>query len=170
MICDTQGMIGKQMFAIDGVKQPGNANKERSGTHAEPKHNAKGVKLKSNTTDNDSAKRTTSKGVIQGYAAQAAVDSKHQVIVAADVIGSISEQAALLPMVYKTQEIRTPNTLFTADAGYHSQKNLEGLREQGIPAMIADNLMRKRDEGFAHAANASEQWNPCLRTSDTPNN
>ena len=30
----------------------------------------------------------TSKGVIQGYAAQAAVDSEHQIIVAADVIGS----------------------------------------------------------------------------------
>lgn len=35
----------------------------------------------------------TSKGVIQGYAAQAAVDSVHRIIVAAEVIGSGSEQA-----------------------------------------------------------------------------
>jgi hypothetical protein len=61
--------------------------------------NRKGQELKANLTDPDSAKMATSKGVIQGYAAQAAVDSAHQVIVAADVIGSGSEQAMLLPMI-----------------------------------------------------------------------
>src|SRR3989442_14804635 len=35
MICDRQGLIGRQMFAIDGVKLPSNADKRRSGTHAE---------------------------------------------------------------------------------------------------------------------------------------
>jgi transposase len=40
MICDAQGLIGKQMFAIDGVKLPSNASKERSGTHAELLHRA----------------------------------------------------------------------------------------------------------------------------------
>jgi transposase len=30
--CDRQGLIGGQMFAIDGVKLPSNARKERSGT------------------------------------------------------------------------------------------------------------------------------------------
>jgi hypothetical protein len=64
-----------------------------------PKRNAKGVELKSNATDIDSAKMATSKSVIQGYSAQAAVDSKYQVIVAADVIGSSSEKIALLPMM-----------------------------------------------------------------------
>jgi hypothetical protein len=128
----------------------------------QPKRNAKGVELKSNATDNDSAKMATSKGVIQGYAAQAAVDSKHQVIVAADVIGSSSEQAALLPMVERTQDIRSTNTLFTADAGYHSEKNLEALREQGIPAMIADNLMRQRDERFADATKHKVKPDPLI--------
>ncbi len=33
--CDAQGLIGRQMFAIDGVKLPSNAAKKRSGTHAE---------------------------------------------------------------------------------------------------------------------------------------
>ncbi len=35
MTCDSLGLIGKTMFAIDGVKLPCNASKERSGTHAE---------------------------------------------------------------------------------------------------------------------------------------
>lgn len=34
-ICDRQGLIGREMFAIDGVKLPGNASKRRSGTRAE---------------------------------------------------------------------------------------------------------------------------------------
>ena len=30
--CDTQGLIGRHMFAIDGVKLPSNASKHRSGS------------------------------------------------------------------------------------------------------------------------------------------
>ncbi|MEP6780105.1 MAG: transposase, partial [Gemmatimonadaceae bacterium] len=34
-VCDAQGLIGREMFAIDGVKLPSNASKQRSGTRAE---------------------------------------------------------------------------------------------------------------------------------------
>ena len=34
-VCDGQGLIGREMFAIDGVKLPSNALKHRSGTRAE---------------------------------------------------------------------------------------------------------------------------------------
>jgi transposase len=198
MTCDAQGLIGKDMFAIDGVKLPSNASKERSGTHEELSHrvarldkaadkilalhqaqdkcgadqalepkrqariqalrkeaartreflasnakrqNRKGQELKTNVTDPDSAKMATSKGVIQGYAAQAAVDSAHQIIVAADVIGSGSEQAMLLPMMEQSRPYATPQTLITADAGYHSDANVKHLQEHNIPALIADNCV-----------------------------
>lgn len=205
LTCDRLGLIGREMFAIDGVKLPANASKERSGTHAElahraerldkaarkiieahqrqdtggddgglderrakrvaalhkeaqatrdflarsaGRHNRKGQELKTNVTDPDSAKMATGKGVIQGYAAQAAVDSARQIIVAAEVIGSGSEQAMLLPMVQACQELRKTETLITADAGYHSSENLQALAEQNIDALIADNQMRQRDERF----------------------
>jgi transposase len=35
MLCDRQGLIGREMFAIDGVKLPSNASKARSGTRAD---------------------------------------------------------------------------------------------------------------------------------------
>ena len=206
MTCDAQGLIGRDMFAIDGVKLPSNASKERSGTHEElrhrakrldqaadkildlhqaqdkqgsdqplepkrqaridalrkeaqrtreflahtaPRQNRKGQELKTNITDPGSAKMATSKGVIQGYAAQAAVDSAHQVIIAADVIGSGSEQAMLVPMIEQAKPWRKDTTLVTADAGYHSDANIKHLQEHNIPAMIADNQMRKRDERLA---------------------
>ena len=31
-VCDGQGLIGREMLAIDGVKLPSNASKHRSGT------------------------------------------------------------------------------------------------------------------------------------------
>ena len=206
LICDRQGLIGRQMFAIDGVKLPSNADKRHSGTHAELAHEAermekavaamlkahrsrdearelpqeeskdrarmerlraeagrireflatheerrseKGAIRKSNVTDNDSAKMATSKGVIQGYTAVAAVDSKAQIIVCAHAHGSGSEQSVLLPMVESTAALRTDQTIVTADAGYHSEANLKALCERAVPALIADGLMRRRDARFA---------------------
>ena len=114
--------------------------------------NRKGQELKTNVTDPESAKMATSKGVIQGYSGQAAVDSSHQVIIAAAVIGSGSEQAMLLPMIEPAAPYRAPHTLVTADAGYHSDANVQHLLDNNIPAMIADNQMRSRDERFESQA------------------
>ena len=62
-----------------------------------------GKPIKSNITDNESAKMATSHGVIQGYNGIAAVDSKHQVIVHAEAYGTGQEQDLLKPMVEGTQ-------------------------------------------------------------------
>jgi transposase len=212
LTCDAQGLIGRQMFAIDGVKLPSNASKHRSGTHAELAHdavrmekavakmleahqnrdtqseqsplqedelhqqkyqeklmagarkirqflsenaertNAKGKPIKSNITDNESAKMATAKGVIQGYTGVAAVDSQHQIIVAAKAYGSGNEQSTLLPTIHATDRVRASQTLITADAGYHSADNMLQLQEENIPALVADGQMRKRDERFREQA------------------
>ena len=55
----------------------------------------------------------------------------------------------LLPMIEQASPYRRPDTLITADAGYHSDANIAQLMQQGIPAMVADNQMRNRDERFA---------------------
>jgi len=39
-LCDRQGLIGREMFAIDGVKLPSNASKQKSGTRADFEHQA----------------------------------------------------------------------------------------------------------------------------------
>jgi transposase len=216
MTCDAQGLIGRQMFAIDGVKLPSNASKKKSGTHTEltrqaermetavatmlathqqrdetqpdedtardqqrleqlateaarireflathqERRSRKGAIRKSNRTDNESAKMATSKGVIQGYTGIAAVDAKHQIIVAANAHGSGSEQEALLPMIERTDSIRTAQTLITADAGYHSEANLKQLHQQGISALIADGQMRKRDPRLADQAKHQTKLHP----------
>jgi hypothetical protein len=109
----------------------------------------KGGIRKSNRTDNDSAKMATGKGVIQGYTGVAAVDAAHQIIVEAQAHGTGSEQELLLPVVTAMQGMLMPDSLITADAGYHSDANLRELTARSIDALVADNAMRRRDARFA---------------------
>ena len=139
MVCDEAGLIGREMFAIDGCKLPSNASKEWSGTRNDFKKKAaklirdkeeqyvetldkqlKKVRIwlrenedrtgsrksiiKSNITDNESAKMKISRGVIQGYNGVTMVDDKKQIIVAAVAYGHSHEQAVLEPVIDQTRE------------------------------------------------------------------
>lgn len=115
----------------------------------------------SNVTDNESAKMPTGHGVIQGYNGVAMADAKRQVVVAAEAFGEGQENGLLLPMVEATREnfaaIGEEKDVFEeakllADAGYHSEKNMEALAAEGIDAYVADNKFRKRDPAFLNAA------------------
>ena len=217
-VCDAEGLIGREMFAIDGVKLPSNASKHRSGTRADFAHQAakleaaattmlerhretdalpvepdvaaktaqrlhrlqrdavqmrewlathpddrpgaKGAIRLSNRTDNESAKMATSKGVIQGYTGVAAVDQQHQIIVDAQAHGTGSEQELLLSVVTAVKGLLTKDTVITADAGYHSEANLQALATRKVDALIADNDLRKRDERFATQARHQDAPDP----------
>lgn len=215
MVCDSQGLIGREMFAIDGCKLPSNASKEWSGTHAEltKKHRKidravrrmlgkhreedaegqvndhsrrereeKRVKklreasakikkhlrtstdrrgpsgnvVKGNITDNDSAKMLTSHGTIQGYNGVAAVDNKHQVVIAAEAFGQGPENNLVQPMLAQVgmhlDEDYARQSKLTADSGFHSKASLEHCEQAGIDAYIADGNFRKRDPRFADKA------------------
>ncbi len=215
MICDEEGLIGREMFAIDGCKLPSNASKEWSGTHEELKKKAKkldkaarhilkqhqqndqknldealqqkqqrhaeklkasskkitaflketqprkgisGKEVKSNLTDNESAKMNTSHGVIQGYTGVAAVDSKHQVIVAAEAHGQGQEHDLLAPTIEQAhRNLNHKKTAqrqaikITADSGYHNTTALEYLEENKLDGYIADTGFRSRDPRFHDA-------------------
>lgn len=148
LICSEEGLLGNELFAIDGCKMPSNAAKEWSGTFNELERKQKKIQrqihyhvtehkkldknesrdderrhraeqaietldkayekidqflksqsprmgngrikkeVKSNITDNQSAKMTTSKGTIQGYNGVASVDKKHQIIIDAQAFGA----------------------------------------------------------------------------------
>ena len=211
LVCSEQGLIGGEMFAVDGCKMPSNASKEHSGTHAElakrqkkinravrrmlAKHreedslgqdnnhtrraaeekninvlrkashkiktfcasteDRKGLKgkiVKSNITDNDSAKMLTSHGVLQGYNGVAAVDDKHQVIVGAEAFGQGPENNLLKPMIETVENnlgqdyIRTAKV--TADSGFHCKDAVEYCFNADIDVYLADGNFRKRDPRF----------------------
>jgi transposase len=239
LICDEAGLIGREMFAIDGVKLPSNASKEWSGTRADfekkvkkmeraitylvqrhrasdeaddseslkaarvkqiktlkasvakvkgflkerpDKLGASGRVVKSNITDNDSAKIKTGKGVIQGYDGMAVVDAKHQVIVSAQAFGAGQEHGLFIPMLEHTRESFNAlgdqdvlkGVALLADSGMHSATNLEYLFENAIDGYVADTQFRKRDPRFATAARhrptrPDEPWaRPQARSLFTP--
>jgi len=218
--CDEQGLLGHELFAIDGCKMPSNAAKEVSGTFKELeqkrdkikkliKHHIKEHKkldkdepreearikrakqaaetltaafdkidkflktgsprmgkgkikkeVKSNITDNESAKMTTSKGTIQGYNGVASVDKKHQIIIDAQAFGEGQEHHTLQPVLDiikdRYQRLGFSNNLYkdgiivTADTGFANEANNQYLHENNINAYVPDNRFRSRDPKFSH--------------------
>ena len=117
-----------------------------------------GKPIKSNITDNESAKMKSAHGYIQGYNGVAMVDAKHQVIVHAEAFGQAQEHGLLAPMLDSTitnfHSIGLDHNVFdrakfACDAGFHHEKNMEMLFERGIDAYVADNQFRKRDPLYA---------------------
>ena len=213
LVCDDMGLIGKEMFAVDGCKMPSNASKEWSGTKAELRKKAQkidravryllkkhrgedkkghaeesvrrreeqqiekllaasdkiekflqgneerkgrsGKEVKSNITDNESAKMKTGHGVIQGYNGVAAVDGKHQVVVAAEAFGTGDEHGLLEPMLEQVEQNLDKNPLenakVLADSGYCNKEALDYLEQNQIDGYIADHGFRSRDPRFADA-------------------
>jgi len=221
MVCDSLGLIGKEMFAVDGCKMPSNASKEWSGTRADlkkkaqkidravrfllnkhreedqqgppdptmrqreekqketltkasrkikeflaknkPRQGRRGKEVKSNITDNDSAKMKTSHGVIQGYTGVAAVDADHQVVIHAEAFGTGQEHGLLEPMIegirqafngayYQDGDAILQEAKVLADSGFHSGQTLQRLEEQNIDGYIADTGFRSRDPRFKTAS------------------
>jgi len=219
-VCDRHGLIGRDMFAIDGCKLPSNASKEWSGTRADFKKKVKKLETaiermlakhqqldqsgeeadwvkreqqqidtlraeveklntwlvenpddkrgpsgnvnQSNITDPQSAKMKCHRGIIQGYNGVAAVDSKHQIIVAAEAHGHGQESHLVKPMVQAIRKtfrallekggiFTDQKTRLLADAGYHNGENMKWLEDEKIDAYIADHQFRKRDPRFTDA-------------------
>jgi transposase len=222
LVCDEQGLLGNELFAIDGCKLPSNAAKEWSGTHKElaakrdkikklithhtEKHQQQDLldnaqdeeillqqqrheqaietlnkaadkidhflgnneprmgkgkrktEVKSNITDNESAKMTTSKGTIQGYNGIAAVDKKHQIVIDAQAFGEGQEHHTLQPILETIkarynhtgmcEDIYADDTIVTADTGFANEANMKYLHEEKINGYIPDNQFRSRDPKF----------------------
>ena len=220
LVCHEQGLLGNELFAIDGCKMSSNAAKEWSGTfkelgekrdklkrlirhHLREHHErdeaeteaeldrdirrAKTVlsldeslekvdrflktssprmgqgkrrkEVKSNITDNESGKMTTSKGTIQGYNGVATVDKKHQIIIDAQAFGEGQEHHTLKPVLETVQQrynklgiadnIYQTGAVVTADTGFANEANMQYLHEQRINGYIPDNRFRSRDPKFA---------------------
>jgi hypothetical protein len=133
----------------------------------EDKPGKSGKPLKSNITDNDSAKIKTSHGVIQGYDGVAVVDGKHQVVVHAEAFGVAQEHDLLIPMIEGVREnfeaIGNKEDVFkkaklTADSGFHTEANMKEVMEQRIDAYIADTQFRKWDPRFLEVDKYKERF------------
>ena len=119
----------------------------RGGRGRKPKHPPGKPKPKEqrNFTDPDSRimKDSTSKGFVQAYNAQAAVDSQAQIIVAAEVTNEANDKQQVEAAVQQMEENlgQLPKEL-SADAGYYSDDNVKGLQDAGVEALIPPDKQR----------------------------
>ena len=133
--------------------------------YEEKKEGTRNNEIKSNITDNESAKMQTGHGVVQGYNGQALVDDKHQVIIGAEVFGTGPDNDLLEPMLDNTlcnmkslgkAENYFEGKTFLADTGYFSENNLKEASDKKIDAYIPDQQFRKRDVRFKD----KDKYNP----------
>lgn len=156
MTFDAQGPIGREVFAIDGVKVPSDASdasKERSGSFEELRHRAArlekaadkivGLHRSQNNTSQEERLEPKRQARIKALRKQA---QRTRQFVAGNQ--PRLNQSMLLPMIEQSAAQRNKQILITADAGYNSEANVRELMAQDIPAWIADNPMRSRDERF----------------------
>ncbi len=114
------------------------------------------TEVKSNITDNESTKMTSSKGTIQGYNCQGAADEKFQIIIGAEAMSFGPDQTALKPMIKTIREnlsedVFDSGVLLTADTGYSSVINSNYLYDQAINAIVPDTDFRGRDKRISES-------------------
>jgi transposase len=125
------------------------------------KQGPSGNEQKSNLTDPDSAKMSSSRGVLQGYNGLAVVDDRAQIVVHAEAHGSGYEGHLLVPLIDETRKTfaaigSSKNAInrvkFTADSGFHSKAVVAAVEQCGADAYIPDRDYRRREPAFASAA------------------
>ena len=103
-------------------------------------------KAQRNFTDSESRIMVSSdKAFVQAYNAQTAVDHGSQVIVAANVVQASNDKGQLVPMVETACEnLQETPLVFSADAGYWVEADLEVLEHYEIEAFVAPGRIRHR--------------------------
>jgi len=127
---------------------------------SEPERMGKqGTEVQSNVTDNESAKMKTSHGIVQGYNANALVDSGHQIVVHAEAFGDGNDGTNAAPMLAGARANLTAagmagvleTAAVSADTSYYTNANLTACAEAGVDAYIPDARFRSRDPRFQDA-------------------
>jgi len=149
-----EGRLAKIREAKQALEEEAKAKARAEGKldeHDEPKPPKRGRAPKTppgtpepkdqrNFTDPESRimKDSTTKGFIQGYNSQAAVDAKSQVIVAAEVTDEPNDKKQVEPMVKQIEaNLGSKPKELSADSGYYSEANVTVLESEEIEAFIA---------------------------------
>lgn len=106
-----------------------------------------------NLTDSESRimRERASGGFIQGFNAQAAVDSDHQIIVAADVTQRQNDRAQLVPMVEQVeQNTGAKPTQVSADTDYYSPQQVWAPSLAGIDLYVKPDDPPKKTQAKAN--------------------
>lgn len=129
--------------------------RKKPGKPAAPPSPEPSPKAQKNFTDPESRIMKGKDGFVQAYNGQIAVDAQAQIIVAQDVTQCAADSGQLIPMVDAVEANlgRKPEQA-SADSGYCSEANLEGMEQRNIDAYVATGRAKHAtaDEAKAEAA------------------
>lgn len=120
------------------IKKPAGEPKQGDGKEKKPKVSV---------ADPEAVMMKARHGNALGHNAQAAVDSKARIIVAAEVFDSATDHGQLVPMLDETKENtgRLADKTIT-DAGYHSGDNLERVESLPTEVFIPDPQEKRKSD------------------------
>jgi len=171
LVCDEMGLIGREMFAVDGVKMPSNAGKEWSGTRedfqkkAEKLERALGYLTKRHREADaaeregqieqarDKQMRTLNRALakVRGWLKT----GKDRLGVSGKAVKSNITDPESAKMKTSKGVIQGYDGMAVVDAKHqivvHSEANLQYLQDNKIDGYVADTNLRKRDPRFAGA-------------------
>jgi len=161
----------RQKEAETGRKTGGREPQAPNPEQAEPE-----AKAQRNFTDPDSRIMPdgSNKGsFVQGYNAQAAVDSHAQVIVAAEVVQATNDKQQLVPLVEQAEaNLGQKPAAVSADSGYWSEANVTAEGVAGIDLYVAtgqkkgDEKSKPTSESPPENVSAKEKMASKLRTGE----
>ena len=135
-----------------------NKEHEKPGKSKKKLRDVPDDKAQMNFTDPESKiMRSADNSFIQGYNAQTAVDSEHQVIVATMVTNNGADSPHTQAMVEKIEASfqRVPDEM-SLDAGYYSQQNVDYLEKKHIDAYVPPCRLKHREYRNAAAPEITE--------------
>jgi len=140
----------KAKAAAEAEEQRKAEGRKKPGKPAAPPSPEPDPKAQKNFTDPESRIMKSKDGFVQAYNGQIAVDAQAQIIVAQDVTQSAVDYGQLLPLI-DAGEVnlgRKPEQA-SADSGYCSEANLEGLEDRKIDAYVATGRAKDAVAGAA---------------------
>ncbi|NOY73413.1 MAG: IS1182 family transposase [Gammaproteobacteria bacterium] len=161
LICDQQGLLGHELFAIDGCKMPSNASKEWSGTFKELTQKRDKIKRQihhhilehkkydiNETRDNERLKRIQ-QTINTLNQAHNKIDQFLKTAIPRMGKGTIQGHNGVAAVDKKHQIIMDASGIVaTADTGFCNEANMKYLHENNINGFIPDNRFRSRDPKF----------------------
>ena len=143
------------------------AEGKKPGKPAAPPSPEPDAKAQKNFTDPESRIMKGKNGFVQAYNSQIAVDAEAQIIVAQDVTQCAADSGQMIPMIDAVEANlgRKPEQA-SADSGYCSEANLEGLEQRGIDAYVATGRAKHAVDG--EAGGEAPAASPTAGSSNSP--
>ncbi len=145
MLCQQLGLFSEDLVAIDGSKFKAVNNRDRNFTSAKLQRRMEEIEVQLNQTpdkqisltDPDARSMKTRGTGIVGYNAQTAVDTKHHLIVAHEVINEGVDRSQLSHMAKKARSAMGIDDLTViADRGYFKSEEILACHEACITAIV----------------------------------